>query len=112
MKKKLKHSPWWHQREIRRQQYMDRKQKLARLSKHVDGASRFCLHVFNGRYKIFVDNLPMVSFNQIDFKGYYAFKDDHLLYGVDFYLTNNITIETTYKTKEVWLGVLNLLAEI
>jgi len=54
----------------------------------------------------------MLSFNQIDFKGYYAFKDDHLLYGIDFYLAGNVTLETTYKTKEVWLGILTLLDTI
>lgn len=73
--------------------------------------SRFRLHVFNGRFKIYVDDLPMVSFNQLDFKGYYAFKDDHLLYGIDFYLKDT-TIETSYKTKEVWLGILKLLDTI
>lgn len=53
----------------------------------------------------------MLSFNQIDFKGFYAFKDDHLLYGIDFYLKDTM-IETSYKTKEVWLGILTLLDTI
>jgi hypothetical protein len=74
--------------------------------------NRFKLSVFNGRYKIYVDGLLMLSFNQIDFKGVYAFKDDHLLYGIDFYLVNGVTIETAYKTKEVWLGILQLLDTI
>lgn len=69
---------------------------------------RYSIHVFNGRYRISIDGVVMLSFNQIDFKGYYAFKDDHLLYGIDFYLKDT-TIETSYKTKEVWLGVLELL---
>lgn len=51
----------------------------------------------------------MVSFNQIDFKGYYAFKDDTKLYGIDIYLTNKVTIETSYKTKEVWTAILKLM---
>lgn len=74
--------------------------------------TRYRLVVLNGRYKIYADSVPMLSFNQIDFKGYYAFKDDHLLYGIDFYLSGNVTIETTYKTKEVWLGILALLDTI
>ena len=73
---------------------------------------RFALKVYNGRYKILVDGLPMCAFNQLDFRGYYAFKDDHSLFGIDFYLTNGITIETAYKTREVWEGVLKLLDTI
>lgn len=72
---------------------------------------KYKLSVINGRYKIYIDDLPMVSFNQIDFKGYYAFKDDHLLYWIDFYLKDTV-IETTYKTKEVWMAVLKLLDTI
>ena len=56
----------------------------------------------------------MATFNQIDYKGFYAFKDDEFLYGIDFYLLNiggPLTIETSYKTKENWLGVLKLLDE-
>lgn len=66
------------------------------------------LTVYNGRYKLYIDGLVFLSFNQIDFKGYYAFKDDHLLFGIDFYLTTT-RIETTYKTRDVWEGVLRLL---
>ena len=51
----------------------------------------------------------MVSFNQIDFKGYYAFKDDTKLYGLDIYLSGGVLIETSYKTKEVWTQVLKLM---
>ena len=70
--------------------------------------SRYSLNVFNGRVKIYIDGFVYLSFNQIDFKGYYAFKDDTKLYGIDFYLKDTI-IETSYKTKEVWLAILNLL---
>lgn len=73
--------------------------------------SRYHLHVYNGRVKVYVDGMVMVTFNQIDFKGYYAFKDDTLLYGIDFYLANEVVIETSYKTKEVWIGILKLLDE-
>ena len=46
--------------------------------------------------------------NQIDFKGYYAYKDDTLLYGLDIYLVDT-TMEIYFKTKENWLAVLKLL---
>ena len=73
--------------------------------------SRYRLAVINGRFKIYVDGMVMLSFNQIDFKGFYSFKDDHLLYCIDFYL-KDLTIETSFKTKEVWIGVLGLLDTI
>lgn len=73
--------------------------------------NRFSITTLNGRYKIYVDGLPMVTFNQLDYLGHYAFKDDHLLYGIDFYLKDTV-IETTYKTKEVWTGILELLEAI
>lgn len=78
--------------------------------------SRFKLNIYNGRVKIYIDDTVFLSFNQIDFKGYYAFKDDAMLYGIDFYLISSdsggkLTIETSYKTKEVWLGILQLLNE-
>lgn len=66
------------------------------------------LVVYNGRVKIYIDEYVFLSFNQIDFKGYYAFKDDGFLYGIDFYLKDT-TIETSYKTKSVWLDILKLL---
>jgi hypothetical protein len=70
---------------------------------------RYKLSIYNGRVKIYIDGLVFLSFNQIDFKGYYAFKDDSKLYGIDFYLANGVTIETSYKTKEVWIDILKLL---
>ena len=69
---------------------------------------KFSLVVYNGRVKIYIDGTVFLSFNQIDFKGYYAFKDDTSLFGIDFYLKDTI-IETSYKTKDVWLKVLELL---
>ena len=51
----------------------------------------------------------------IDFKGYYAYKDDTSLYGLDIYLMNekggSTTMEVYFKTKENWLSVLRLLDE-
>lgn len=68
----------------------------------------YTLEVYNGRIKVKIDGYVIVSFNQIDFKGWYAFKDDICLYGIDIYLTNGITIETSYKTKKVWLAISEL----
>lgn len=73
--------------------------------------SRYNFKVINGRVKIYVDGYVMLSFNQIDMVGYYAFKDDTLLYGLDIYLARGPVIETSYKTKEVWLSILKLLDE-
>ena len=64
--------------------------------------------IYNGRVKIYIDGYVYLTFNQIDFKAYYAFKDDTKLYGIDFYLKDT-TVETSYKTKEVWLDILKLL---
>lgn len=70
---------------------------------------KYKLVVYNGRVKIYIDGIVMLSFNQIEFLGYYAFKDDSSLYGIDFYMKGNNIIETSYKTKQVWLDILQLL---
>lgn len=70
---------------------------------------KYSLKIINGRVKVYIDGMVMVSFNQIEFLGYYAFKDDHLLYGLDIYLKGNNIIETSFKTKEVWTEILKLL---
>lgn len=71
--------------------------------------------IYNGRVKIYVDGYVMFSFNQIDFLGYYAYKDDTNLYGIDIYLlrekAGNSTMEIYFKTKENWLAILKLLDE-
>ena len=71
------------------------------------------LKIYNGRIKVYVDGYVMFSFNQLDFKGYYAYKDDTLLYGIDIYLMNDkggsTTMEIYFKTKENWLNILKLL---
>jgi hypothetical protein len=36
--------------------------------------------IFNGRIKVYIDGYVAFTFNQIDFKGYYAYKDDTSLY--------------------------------
>lgn len=67
----------------------------------------------NGRVKVYVDGYVMFTFNQIDFKGYYAYKDDEKIYGLDIYLMNekggSHTMEVYFKTKYNWLNILNLL---
>lgn len=75
---------------------------------------KYKLVVFNGRIKIYIDDIVFLSFNQIDYKGYYSFKDDTSLYGIDFFLISadsggSLTIQTAYKTKTVWLDILKLL---
>jgi hypothetical protein len=71
------------------------------------------LKIFNGRIKVYIDGYVMFTFNQIDFKGYYSYKDDTNLYGLDIYLMNEkggaTTMEIYFKTKDTWLAVLRLL---
>jgi hypothetical protein len=71
------------------------------------------LKIYNGRVKVYVDCYVMFTFNQIDFKGYYAYKDDTDLYGIDVYLMNEkggaTTMEIYFKTKDNWLNILGLL---
>lgn len=64
----------------------------------------------NGRVKVYVNDYVMFCFNQIDFKGYYAFKDDVNLFGLDIYMVDT-TMEIYFKTKTNWLAVLKLLDE-
>ena len=71
------------------------------------------LKIYNGRVKVYVDGYVMFSFNQIDFLGYYAYKDDTSLYGIDIYLlrekAGESKMEIYFKTKENWLAILKLL---
>jgi hypothetical protein len=71
--------------------------------------------IYNGRVKVYVDGYVMFSFNQIDFQGFYAYKDDTNLYGIDIYLirekASTTTMEIYFKTKENWLNILKLLDE-
>ena len=73
------------------------------------------LKIYNGRVKVYIDGYVMFSFNQIDFLGYYAYKDDTNLYGLDIYLLREkagaSTMEIYFKGKENWLGILKLLDE-
>jgi hypothetical protein len=69
--------------------------------------------IYNGRVKIYVDGFVIFTFNQIDFLGYYAYKDDTDLYGIDVYLLREkagaSTMEIYFKTKENWLNILKIL---
>jgi hypothetical protein len=71
--------------------------------------------IFNGRIKIYVDGYVAISFNQIDFLGYYAFKDDENLFGISFFFlregAGGFTFDFYAKTKETWLSILKLLDE-
>ena len=71
---------------------------------------------YNGRIKVYIDDYVIFCFNQLDFKGYYAYKDDFSLFGLDIYLISSDsggkhTMEIYFKTKETWLAVLKLLDE-
>ena len=74
---------------------------------------KYDLKIYNWRVKVYVDGYVMFTFNQIDFKGYYAYKDDTNLYGLDVYLMNDkggaTTMEVYFKTKDNWLNILKLL---
>lgn len=73
------------------------------------------LKIYNGRVKIYIDGYVFLCFNQLDFKGFYAYKDDTNLYGLDVYLMNDrggqTRMEVYCKTKETWLAVLKILDE-
>ena len=74
---------------------------------------KYDFKIINGRIKVYIDGYVAFTFNQLDFKGYYAYKDDTDLYGLDIYLMNDkggaTTMEVYFKTKTVWLEVLKLL---
>ena len=76
---------------------------------------KYSLKIYNGRIKVYIDGYVAFTFNQLDFKGYYAYKDDTDLYGLDIYLMNDkggaTTMEVYFKTKHTWLAVLKLLDE-
>jgi hypothetical protein len=73
------------------------------------------LVIYNGRVKVYVDGYVMFCFNQIDFVGYYCYKDDTDLYGLDIYLNRqgagHQIMEIYFKTKTNWLNIIKLLDE-
>jgi hypothetical protein len=76
---------------------------------------KYTFEIYNGRVKIKVDGFVMFSFNQIDFAGYYAYKNDTDLYGLDIYLlrekAGKSRMDIYFKTKGAWLAVNKLLDE-
>lgn len=71
---------------------------------------KYKLVIYNGRVKIYIDGYILVTFNQLDYKGLYSYKDDSCLYGIDIYL-KDVTMEVYFKTKKVWLDILKLIDE-
>jgi hypothetical protein len=71
--------------------------------------------IYNGRVKIYVDGYVMFSFNQIDFLGYYFFKDDTSLFGMTLYFLREkagaAEMDIYFKSKETWLAINKLLDE-
>lgn len=71
--------------------------------------------IYNGRVKVYVDGYVMFSFNQIDFAGYYSFKDCTDLYGITIYLNREkagpMEMDIYFKGKKNWLEILKLLDE-
>jgi hypothetical protein len=55
----------------------------------------------------------MFTFNQIDFAGYYAFKDDSEIFGLTVYLNREkagaMEMDVYFKKKQTWLDILKLL---
>lgn len=75
--------------------------------------NKYTFQTYNGRVKIKYNGYTMFAFNQIDYAGHYAYKDDTNLYGLDIYLLREKAgqgqMEIYFKTKENWLAVLKLL---
>jgi hypothetical protein len=75
----------------------------------------YSLKIYNGRVKIYVDGFVMFSFNQIDFSGYYAFKDCTSLYGITIYMNREKAgaqeMDIYFKSKGTWLEILKILDE-
>lgn len=76
---------------------------------------KYELKIYNGRVKVYVDSYVMLSFNQIDFLGYYSFKDDTNLFGITLYFLREKAgaseMDVYFKTKQTWLDILRLLDE-
>ena len=70
---------------------------------------KYSLKIYNGRVKVYIDGLLFVMFNQLEFLGIWAYKDDSSLYGCDIYMKGQNLIELNFKTKENWLGFLKVL---
>jgi hypothetical protein len=71
------------------------------------------LKIYNGRVKVYVDGFVMFTFNQIDFLGYYFFKDDTCIFGCTLHFIREKSgaseMDIYFKSKETWLAVNKLL---
>jgi hypothetical protein len=76
---------------------------------------KFTFKIYNGRIKVYADGFVMFSFNQLDFVGYYAFKDDTDLYGITIFTNREkagpLEMDIYFKGKENWMNILRLLDE-
>jgi len=76
---------------------------------------KYDLNIYNGRIKVYVDGYVMFSFNQIDFLGYYFFKDDTDLLGCTLHFlrekAGHAEMDIYFKSKETWLAINRLLDE-
>ena len=76
---------------------------------------KYDFKIYNGRVKVYIDSYVIFSFNQIDFAGYYAYKDCTELYGITIYMNREkagaIEMDIYFKSKATWLSVLKLLDE-
>jgi hypothetical protein len=74
---------------------------------------KYAFKIYNGRVKIYINNYVIFSFNQIDFVGYYFFKDDTKLYGMTLHLlrekAGHAEMDIYFKDKETWLAVNKIL---
>lgn len=77
------------------------------------GSAEYTSKIYNGRVRLYIGGRLFFCFNQLDFRGLYAYKDDTNLYGLDIYLVDEIggktTMEIYFKTKEAWLKTLDIL---
>ena len=77
--------------------------------------NKYEFKTYNGRIKIMVNSCVMFTFNQIDFVGYYFYKDDTNLYGCDLTFLREGAgqglMEIYFKDKQTWLAVNKLLDE-
>ena len=77
--------------------------------------NKYGFEIYNGRVKVKYNGAVMFTFNQIDFLGYYFYKNDEQIYGCDIYLlrekAGKSRMDIYFKTKEAWLSVNKLLDE-
>jgi hypothetical protein len=74
---------------------------------------KYTFEIYNGRVKVKYNGYVMFSFNQIDLLGFYFYKNDEKIYGLDIYLlrekAGKSRMDIYFKTKETWLEINKLL---